>query len=67
MPHCRGMPRWEGESGWVGGGGGGRPPPPPPPRAGGLIAAGGGGEGKGGFQRGDLERGLHLKCKGNTQ
>jgi hypothetical protein len=33
----------------------------------GLIEAGGGGEGKGGFQRGDLERGLHLKCKGNTQ
>jgi hypothetical protein len=48
MLQCRGMPESEDGSGWVGEH---------------LIEAGGGGDGIGGFQRGELESGKHLKCK----
>jgi hypothetical protein len=48
MPQCRGMPEQENRSGWV------REHPHRGKRR---------GNGIGGFLRGDLERGKHLKCK----
>jgi hypothetical protein len=49
MPQCRGMPGWEGKSGYEGGGA---------PYRGRER-----GDGIGGFWRVYLDRGKHLKCK----